>query len=42
MKGICANGLLCTVHADSPSCQSLGCLVEARYSTEPVVEKKEL
>ena len=42
MKGICANGLLCTVRADSPSCQSLGFLVEARYSTEPIVEKKEL
>ena len=30
MKGICANGLLCTVRF----------LVEARYSTEPIVEKK--
>ena len=42
VKGICANGLLCTVRADSPSCQSLGFLVEARYSTETIVEKKEL
>ena len=42
MKGICANGLLCTVCADSPSYQNLGSLVEARYSTEPIVEKKEL
>ena len=41
MKEICANGLLCTVR-DSLSCQSLGVLVEARYSTEPIVEKKEL
>ena len=29
-------------HADSLSCQSLGFLVEAWYSTEPIVEKKEL
>ena len=28
--------------ADSLSCQSLGFLVEARYSTEPILEKKEL
>ena len=27
---------------DSLSCQSLGLLVEARYSTEPIVEKNEL
>ena len=27
---------------DSLSFQSLGFLVEARYSTEPIVEKKEL
>ena len=42
MKGICVNGLLCTGCADSPSCQSLAFLVEARFSTEPIVEKKEL
>ena len=42
VKGICANGLLCTVRADSPSCQSLGFSVKARYSTETIVEKKEL
>ena len=41
MKGIFANGLLCTV-LFSLSCQSLGFLVEARYSTEPILEKKEL
>ena len=39
-------GYLCYLaalyHADSLSCQSLGFLVEARYSTEPIVEKKEL
>ena len=40
MKGICADAAL--YHADSLSCQSLGFLVEARYSTEPIVEKKEL
>ena len=28
--------------ADLLSCQSLGFLVEARYSTEPIVEKKKL
>ena len=28
--------------ADSLSCQSLGFLVEARKSTEPILEKKEL
>ena len=42
VKGICANGLVCTVRADSPSCHGLGFLAEARYSTEPIVEKKEL
>ena len=42
VKGICANWLLCTVRADSPSCQSLGFLVKARYSTETIVEKKGL
>ena len=39
-------GYLCYLaalyHADSLSYQSLGFLVEARYSTEPIVEKKEL
>ena len=28
--------------ADSLSCQSVGFLVEARYSTEPIVENREL
>ena len=42
VKGICTNWLLCTVRADSPSSQSLGFLVKARYSTETIVEKKEL
>ena len=42
VKGICANWLLCTVRADSPSCQSLGFLVKARYSAETIVEKKGL
>ena len=42
MKGICAKGLWAPDHADSLSCQSLGFLVEARYSTEPILEKKEL
>ena len=32
VKRICANALLC----DSLSRQSLGFLVEARYSTEPI------
>ena len=41
MKGICANGSA-LYRTDSLSCQSLGFLVEARYSTEPIVEKKEL
>ena len=41
VKGICANWA--ALHrADSLSCQSLGFLVEARYSTEPILEKKEL
>ena len=37
MKGICANGCFVPL-----SCQSLGFLVEARYNTEPILEKKEL
>ena len=32
MKGICADALLKMYRADSLSCQSLGFLVEARYS----------
>ena len=42
MKGICANGLIKMYRADSLSCQSLGFLVEARYSSEPIAEKTKL
>ena len=41
MKGICVNRLLCTVRIYLVRPEP-GVLVEARYSTEHIVEKKEL
>ena len=41
MKGICANGLLCTVRIRLVA-SAWVFLVEARYNTERILQKKEL